>query len=369
MPGSSEPPLILHTDWSRSWGGQEIRTLTELQEMRKLGFRTAMMVPEDSELARRGRREKMMVWPVEFRSKFHPGSWKEIIAGIRHLRPAVVNTHSSEDSWMAGPVARLLGVPLVIRTRHVLQPVSSTFSYRVFPHMILACSEAIRDGLVEEGISRERIVVQPTGIDEERFRFSEEKRREIRSRYGIGDDEILVGNVGFFRVYKGQIFIVRTAAKMPDRFRFMLVGDGDDRSLLEAERDRLGLGERLILTGHQERPEDFFSAFDILFFSSWSVEGIAQSYIQGLLYGLPLLACRTPSILEPLSCVHAYRLIDYDDIEAARQGLMELSRLPYDEEGRAAQRAAIASRYGVKTMTANLLAVYERFGIRVNGSG
>jgi glycosyltransferase involved in cell wall biosynthesis len=364
MFSTSNSPLILHTDWSRSWGGQEIRTLTELREMRKLGFRCCLMVPENSELARRGQGEGLEVWPVEFTSKFHLASWKRIIQGIRQLRPAVVNTHSSEDTWMAGAAARLLGVPLVIRTRHVLAPVSSAFSYNVFPHVILACSEAIRDGLAEQGVPADKIVVQPTGIDEERFQFSPEKRERIRKQYGIGDDDILVGNVGFLRVYKGQEFIVRTAATMLKHFTFMLVGGGNDRPQLEEQVQQLGVRDRFIFAGHQENPEEYFSAFDILFFSSWSVEGIAQSYIQGLLYGLPLLVCRTPSIMEPLPHVQTYQLIDYDDLEAARDGLMQLSRhLDRDERKIELQRGAIAAQYGLKAMIDNLLRIYSQHGI------
>ena len=109
---------------------------------------------------------------MEFGSKFDPAAWRSLLKIIRALRPAVVNTHSSEDSWMAGAVARMCRVPLVIRTRHVLSPISSAFSYNVFPHVILACSEAIRDGLVDQGVAPGKIIVQPTGIDEARFRFS-----------------------------------------------------------------------------------------------------------------------------------------------------------------------------------------------------
>lgn len=367
MTSPQAPPLIIHTDWSRSWGGQEIRTLTELREMRKLGFRCCLMVPEDSELARRGKEEGFAVWPVDFISKFHLSSWKRIIKGIRELRPAVVNTHSSEDTWMAGAAARLLRVPLVIRTRHILAPISSTFSYTAFPHVILACSEAIRDGLVEQGVPAEKIVVQPTGIDEERFRFSQDKREQVRKCFGIGNGDILVGNVGFLRVYKGQEFIVRTAAAMPDHFKFMLVGGGNDLPHLEEQVTKLGVQDRFIFTGHQENPEDYFSAFDILFFSSWSIEGIAQSYIQGLLYGLPLLVCRTPSIMEPLPHVQTYQLIDYDDLEAARDGLMQLSHhLDREERKIELQRGAIAAQYGLKTMIGNLLRIYSQHGIEVH---
>lgn len=356
----------MHSDWSRSWGGQEIRTMTELREMRKLGFRCCLMVPDDSELARRGREEGMLVRPVEFRSKFHLNSWKQIMGGIRQLRPAVVNTHSSEDSWMVGAAARMLGVPLVVRTRHVLQSVSSTFSYNVFPHVILACSEAIRDGLIEQGVDGDKIVVQPTGIDEKRFCFSQDKRERIREQLGIGDDDILVGNVGFLRVYKGQVFIVRTAAEMPENYKFILVGGGQDKPQLEAEIQKLGLQDRFFITGHVENPEDYLSAFDILFFSSWSIEGIAQSYIQGLLYGLPLLVCRTPSILEPLAHVQTYRLIDYEDLGSARNGLMELSKeLARDEEKVTAQREAVGKIYGLRAMIENLISIYSEHGVEV----
>ena len=365
---SNNIPLLVHTDWSRSWGGQEIRTLTELREMRRHGFRCGLFVPEASELARRGRAEGFPVWPVEFSSKFHLPTWSRLVRLIRELRPAVINTHSSEDSWMAGAVARGCGVPLIVRTRHVLAPISSAFSYNAFPRVILACSEAIRAGLIDQGVKAGKIIVQPTGIDENRFRFSPERRKAIRARYGIGDDEVLVGNVGYLRIYKGQIFIVRTAAVMAPHYKFMLVGGGQDLPLLEAEVDRLGIRDRFIFAGHQERPEDFFSAFDILFFSSRDTEGIAQSYIQGLLYGLPLLVCRTASLLEPLPWVHTYCLVDYDDVQAARAGLLQLSgSVERDERKNDQQRQEIGARYGLRKMTGNLLELYARFEIEPPG--
>ena len=321
------------------------------------------MVPEDSHLARRGRKEGFEIWPVEYKSKFHLASWKNIIEGFRQLQPDVVNTHSSEDSWMAGAAARLLRVPLVVRTRHVLAPIASSFSYR-FPHTILACSEAIRDGLVDQGVPYRKIIVQPTGIDEQRFRFSQEKRNQIREKYGIGRDDILVGNVGFFRIYKGQVFIIRTAARMPEHYKFMLVGDGQDRPILEEEMRKQGVADKFILVGHQENPEDFISAFDILFFASWSTEGIAQSYIQCLLYGMPLLVCRTPSMLEPLQYVQKYEVIDYEDLEGAQKGLQKLSEnLVRDEEQVERQRSALAQKYGLNAMIENLLQVYSEHGI------
>jgi len=362
-----QAPLIVHSDWSRAWGGQEIRTLTELREMRRLGCRTGLLVPRDSELALRGSREGIEIFPVEFSSKFHLPTWRELFTVIRRIRPAVLNTHSSEDSWMAGCVARLCGVPLVARTRHVLAPISSSLSYNLFPHIIFACSRAIRDQLAEQGVRSDKIVVQPTGIDEHRFRYCEKDRQEIRQRYGIGENEILVGNVAFLRHYKGHSFIIRTAAEMPGRFRFMIVGGGRDQPLLEEEIRAAGVEGRVIITGHQEEPERFFSAFDIFFFASYEAEGISQSFIQGLLYGLPLLVCRTPSLLEPLAHVTNYEIIDHGDLSASRRGLELLAgRLERDPRRVEEQRQAIAARYGLNRMIQTLIRVYGEYGIRLD---
>lgn len=357
--------LVVHTDWSRAYGGQEIRILTELREIGKLGFATGLIVPEKSELARRGKEEGIPVYPVAFKSKFSISSWLALFRVLRKIRPDIVNTHSSEDSWMAGFASRLCGVPLVTRTRHVLAPISSAVSYNIFPHVIFACSEAIRNQLIDQGVKPSRIVVQSTGIDEQRFQFSPGDRKEIRSRYGIGEDDILVGNIAFLRHYKGHPFIINTAAFMPEKFKFMIVGGGGELARLQAMVKAAGIGDRVFFTGHQEQPEKYFSAFDLVFFSSYESEGISQSFIQGLLYGLPVLLCRVPSLLEPLDAVDAYEIIDYNDVESACKALKSLSKKSNrDKEHIAAQRRAIIKKYGLKAMMENILSIYERFGIR-----
>lgn len=363
----TQAPLILHTDWSCSWGGQEIRTLTELRELKKLGFRVGMVVREGSELARRGRAEDIPVYYIDFSSKFNPAAWRDLYKLLRRLQPAVINTHSSEDSWMAGCLAKICHVPLVIKTRHVLAPISSSFSYNAFAHVIFACSESIAGQLAEQKVRQEKIIVQSTGIDEQRFRFSAQDRREIREQYGIAEQDILVGNISFLREYKGHQFIARTAATMPETYKFMIVGGGDGRAILEKDIAEAGVADRFILTGHREDTERFFSALDIIFFSSYATEGISQSFIQGLLYGIPLLVCRTPSLLEPLEFVKQYRAVDYNDLAAAKAGLLELAEyLQRDEKMIAQQRQDIAGKYGLAAMVKNILRVYAEYGVAVD---
>ena len=356
-------PLIVHSDSSRAWGGQEIRVLTELREMRARGCRVALIARVNAPLVQRCKDAAIAVYQMPDFNKLKPATWLLLRQLIRRLRPMVLNTHSSEDSWMAAPLARRAGVPLVLRTRHVSAPVSSTLSYR-FPHAILACGEAIAGQLVSQGLPEDKISVVPTGNDAARFQFAAARRQEMRHRYGLDDTDILVGNVGFLRGYKGHAFILDTLAELAPVYKVMLVGDGELRGALQEQSKRLGLADRVIFAGHQERPEDYYHAFDLFFFSSHAAEGVSQALVQALLNGLPVVSCHLPSNEEVLQGVTNSRLVQHGDVKAAAGALRALAPLPrHDPQALAAQHAAINARYGLPAMMERLAAVYARHGI------
>ena len=360
----SEAPLIIHTECSYAWGGQEIRILEEMRGMRRYGFSTALLSPRRSQIFRRAQKEGLIVYPVSFSSKVSHVSWNSLFRLIRRLRPVVVNTHSSNDSWMAGVVARLLKIPLIIRTRHVSTPIGSTLSYRYFPHLILTTSSSIRKDLIQHGLDGQKIISLPTGIDLEQFKFSLISRRRIRNRLGVSDNDILVGNICVLRSWKGLDFFVDTAATMSAPFKFILVGDGPQRKRLQDKIKNMQLADRLILTGHQEHVEEFFSALDIFFFTSYASEGVPQSLLQALSVGLPVVVCHIPSVLEAIDGVNDVTTIDYGDLVAARWALEQTGqRLRKDESKDLYNRQILESRYGLENMLLRLLAIYQSHGV------
>ena len=365
-----EAPLIVHTECSYAWGGQEIRILEELRGMRQFGFSTALISPRKSQIFKRAQAEGLTVYPVSFASKVNLSSWNSVARLIRRLRPAVVNTHSSDDSWIAGLISRLFQVPLNIRTRHVSTPIGSTFSYRYFPHLIITTSAAIRMDLVKCGLDGQKIIVVPTGIDINRFKFSAQNRRQVRNRLGLSDSDILVGNVCVLRSWKGLDLFVDTAAATAAPFKFILIGDGPQRERLQDKVRTMKLVDRFILTGHQERVEQFFSALDIFFFTSYASEGVPQSLLQAISIGLPLVVCRIPSVLEALQGVHGFITIDYGDLVAARRALVLLSQRLHRDGGKMlSARKIIESRYGLENMWHLLLDIYRKHGVFTRKTG
>jgi glycosyltransferase involved in cell wall biosynthesis len=283
---------------------------------------------------------------------------------MTQLKPDVVNTHSSDDSWMAGFAARMLGVPLIIRTRHVSTPIGSAFSYKAFPHLILTTSQAIRESLIACGIDQERIVAVPTGIDSNRFHFSSSWRRETREKHGFSEEDILVGNICVLRSWKGLDFFIDAAARMPPQFKFILVGDGPQRQRLQEKAKGMGLEGRVIFPGHQEEIEKYFSALDLYFFTSYANEGVPQSLLQAQSVGLPMVACRTPSVLETLKDAEDAISADYGDVASACAALEKaVQMIKISDERRKEKNVRVRSMHSLEAMLAKIRDLYRQWGI------
>ena len=357
-------PLIIHTECSDGWGGQEIRIVEELRGMRRCGYATALIAPQHSRIFARAEAEGFAVYPVRFGNKGHLPSWARLFQLIAQLKPDVVNTHSSDDTWMAGFVARVFGVPLIIRTRHVSTPIGSAFSYKAFPHLILTTSHAIRENLIGCGIHQERIVAVPTGIDSERFRFSSSWRKEIREKHGFSEEDIVVGNICVLRSWKGLDFFIETAAQMAPRFKFILVGDGPQRLRLQDKAKDIGLEGRLIFPGHQEEIEKYFSGLDLYFFTSYANEGVPQSLLQARSVGLPMVVCRTPSVLETLQGAEDVIPVEYGDVPSACVALEKaLLMIRVPDHRRKEKNEWVKSKHSLEAMLGKIRELYGQWGI------
>jgi glycosyltransferase involved in cell wall biosynthesis len=115
---------------------------------------------------------------------------------------------------------------------------------------IIVVSEIARRSLVERGIAPERIVVNPNGVDVDRFATG--GGAEVRHRLGIEDDSVVAGFVGSFGPWHGAPVLARAFARVAARvphLRLLLVGDGQElEPTLEIVRDA-GLEGRTTVVG------------------------------------------------------------------------------------------------------------------------
>ena len=115
---------------------------------------------------------------------------------------------------------------------------------------IIVVSQIAKRSLVERGIAPERIVVNPNGVDVDRFATG--GGPEVRRRLSIGDESVVAGFVGSFGPWHGAPVLARAFAQIAARaptLRLLLVGDGQELGpTLEILRDA-GLEDRVSVVG------------------------------------------------------------------------------------------------------------------------
>jgi glycosyltransferase involved in cell wall biosynthesis len=112
-----------------------------------------------------------------------------------------------------------------------------------------------------------------------------ERIRQIRSEFGVEDDEFLVGAVGRLVPRKGfDVLLHAFAAAQLPRARLVIVGEGSERRALE----RLARGQ-VKFTGFRRDVKDLYQAFD-LFVCPSRYEPFGRVIAEALDAGVPVIA-------------------------------------------------------------------------------
>jgi glycosyltransferase involved in cell wall biosynthesis len=285
----TEPLVILQSEWSTGWGGQEIRVYDEVTWLRRRGHAAGLMVPPGSALGARAERAGIPVAWIPMPRALDPRAVALIAKRLRSEHAQVLVTHSSVDAWTGGLAARLVGVP-VVRMRHLSVPVQrNPFSRAVYVGLcdkIVTTGEAIRTLLVERlKVPSAKVVSVPTGVDLEKFDPSRTDRERIRTETGIDGHIPLLGMIGVLRSWKGHLVFLqalrRVSEKLPD-VQAVLVGDGPFRSVIQDAIECHGLGTRVHLLGHREDVVEILGGLDLVVSASTAAEGIPQALLQSL---------------------------------------------------------------------------------------
>jgi glycosyltransferase involved in cell wall biosynthesis len=138
-------------------------------------------------------------------------------------------------------------------------------------------------------------VVHP-GIDLRRF--APRTDRTIREANGIGPDDVVIGIVGRLQPWKGQHRFLHAARLVHQQIaaaRFAVVGgavlgwEGDYPTRLRRLARDLGIGDRVIFTGHTEEVERWTAALDIAVNAS-EPEPFGLVVLEAMATGKPVVA-------------------------------------------------------------------------------
>jgi len=211
---------------------------------------------------------------------------------LRRERIDVVQVMFPDSTYFAVPVARLAGVPRIVRARRNLgywmKPIDRLLG-RVVSRLVdvtLTNCEACRKAVIrQEGARPESVVVLENGIDMEPF------LRIPAPAVSENGRPRRVGMVANLRPVKGTDVFARAAAIVRSRRSdvvFEIAGAGDDAGLVRLA-ERLGVRDHLRLAGHVADVPQFLGRLDVAVLTSHS-EGLSNALIEYMAAGRPIVA-------------------------------------------------------------------------------
>jgi len=234
---------------------------------------------------------------------------------------------------------------------------------------IFVVSEVERRNLLRNGIADEKIVVNPNGVDTEKFR-PDIGGAVVRRELGVSEDEALAGFVGTFGPWHGVLTLAEAIALLPDDcgVRFLLVGAGRLRDEVERMVRSAGKAERVIFAGHveHERVPALLDACDILLSPHVPLEdgseffGSPTKLFEYMSMGKGIIASRLGQIGDVLANEETALLVEPGDAGQLADAILCLGRSRELREslGAAARRVA-GERHTWKHNAAHVLDSYR----------
>ena len=220
---------------------------------------------------------------------------KQIRQTIKNNNIDIIHCHQYTP-WVYGVIAAAFTKTKVIFTEHGrFYPDSSTWKRKLinpilnlFTDQVTAISKATKQALAEfENIPEKSIKVIYNGIAP--LEVDYDKAQEIRTELAIPENHTILGTIARFDPIKNHTMMLKAFAqvlKQQPNTTLIMVGDGDERTTIEACIESLKITDKVILTGYKPKPENYLALMDIYLLSSLS-EGTSMTLLEAMSLSKP----------------------------------------------------------------------------------
>lgn len=187
-------------------------------------------------------------------------------------------------------IAKKYGIKKRIAHNHTSicsHPIAHKILYRFFKESYteaIACSKKAGEWIFKDSY----YTILNNGICSELYQYDEKNRVDIRNKYNISGDTLVVGHVGKIYKPKNHHFLLEVFSelmKIDSNAKLLLVGDGEMRNEIESDVISRGIQKNVVFAGMQREVYKYLSAMDIFVFPSiW--EGMPLSLIEAQASGL-----------------------------------------------------------------------------------
>ena len=365
---------VMHLIHSMAYGGIETAVINWLRKIDRTRFDVSLVCfanPGETEAPfvaaanRAGLEVSKIPWS---RRKPLIKSARRLVQHMRAHQVDILHVHNFYADCVGAVAARMYRVKTVATVyvlaeygdwkRDLIQAIEERV-LKAFDRVTAHC-EVTRDKLIERGFAGVKTLI--CGFETHPAVLSMEERSRRRMELGVGDDEILLGNVARLYPEKAQDVLLgcfKDILAQHPKARLWIAGVGPLQDNLRSLCSQMGLDGTVKFVGFLPDLPSFMCLLDIQVHPS-HIEGVPLALCEGLAAGLPIVASAVGGVPEILNHGHAGILVPAGDNAAFTRAVIELMNRPEDcRRMGASAKQLIEQGYSLEAAVARVESTYS----------
>jgi len=230
-----------------------------------------------------------------------------------------------------------------------------------FYERVICVSEDLYEISLKSRVPKSRCVLLENAIDTAEYTRSK-SIETAKTSLGFPTTELLLGAAGRLAPEKAFDALIRSVHSLQQRgihFRLVVIGEGEDRTRLQALANELGVADRVHLPGWQADVRKYFEAMDVFALSSLR-EGLPNVLLEAMALEVPCVATRIAGIPKLIQSGNNGLLIEPGHQQELNQALELLLVNPELRAAfRRSGRQTIETRYSFPVRMQRLKQIYD----------
>jgi glycosyltransferase involved in cell wall biosynthesis len=303
------------------------------------------------------------------RSKFDPLTLASLLDIIDRRQIDILHLHGYGATTFGRMAAGMRRIPAILHEHANLTdtPWFQKVADRIlepFTDIAIAVSKSTADFVIRARlVPRSKVKVVYLGVPLEEFsrRRAAAETADARHELGLRADDFAIGTVTRLHESKGNSVLVDAAARVVRErpsARFILAGEGPLLPDLQAQAERLQLGDRFIFAGFQRDVARTMSAFDLMVFPSlW--EGTPLTAFEALAIGRPIVATDADGLVDILTAGRDAVIVPRGQTNALAEAIVWAYDRPEERRRLGEEARLTGQQYDIGTFVRKMERLYD----------
>ncbi|MEO8514168.1 MAG: glycosyltransferase family 4 protein [Ignavibacteria bacterium] len=302
---------ILISCGSYSWGGLEMISLETAKKLRETGLVAKILCSKNSRLEEESNKQGFETLPYFSKNTGIISSIFKLKRFLSNNNIDVIHSNHSHDLWVLAPALKLSGSNAkLFLTKHMASGIKKTDMLHKYLYNrvngIFAISRYIEQSVKDTcPVPFEKIHLLPVGIDLDRFDNTKLNKNELKKKYLLPVDKLLIGIVGRITPGKGHEEFLEAAKIITEKHsgtvHFVVIGNasfGEEKYEEEIKILAKTLKiENITFTGYTSEPQKLIGVLDILAMPSHN-ESFGRVLLEAMALMVPVAASGNAGVID-----------------------------------------------------------------------